>query len=487
MQNPPIPFYQNPGFVRPIQQPPPYYYNVMPFDASVISRLESKIDNQNREILQLRNRVNGMTRNMFIMRKELNDYKRKIDIAHVPYYNNEYQTKRQKTKPDIVPISDLKTVKHRHEKTENGQANKIPTINKAENAPMILRFGPFGGGNIPDFLKSIFENDGEKKEEDEKLPERKIKEDGEEIDTTIKSIDDLIALGEKLKDDEKEYCIDKLALIKLVSPLKKLKSMIGMEKIKKSIIEMIMYYLQKLDGGKELLHTVIEGPPGVGKTEVGKIIAEIYASLGITKNDKFKIARRSDLIGEYLGQTAVKTQKMIDNANGGVLFIDEAYSLGNQEKRDIYSKECIDTINLNLSENKHFICIIAGYPDELDSSFFSYNPGLRRRFPFTYKIDDYTHTELKDIFIKKVKDIEWDVDDDEQLHRFFKDNKKNLPHFGGDIENLVTACKFSHSNRTFGKRRKGLNRFSQQDIIDGFGRLSEHKKKEDNRYLVMFS
>ena len=74
--------------------------------------------------------------------------------------------------------------------------------------------------------------------------------------------------------------------------------------------------------------------------------------MGFLKNDKFKLVKRSDLIGEYLGQTAVKTQKVIDSIIGGVLFIDEAYSLGNSEKRDSYSKECLDTINRNLTENE---------------------------------------------------------------------------------------------------------------------------------------
>ena len=89
---------------------------------------------------------------------------------------------------------------------------------------------------------------------------------------------------------------------------------------------------------------------------------------------EFKIVKRSDLIGKYLGHTAAKTQKVIDSCKGGVLFIDEAYSLGNPEGRDSFSKECIDTINQNLTENKaNLLCIIAGYKDALDKCFFAYN------------------------------------------------------------------------------------------------------------------
>ena len=123
----------------------------------------------------------------------------------------------------------------------------------------------------------------------------------------------------------------------------------------------------------------------------------------ILKNEKFVKARRSDLIAGYLGQTAKATQKIIDSAIGGVLFIDEVYSLGNSEKRDSFAKECIDTINENLTEKKtDFICIIAGYKDEIDSCFFSYNSGLERRFPVRFTIEEYKPEELFLIFIKSI-------------------------------------------------------------------------------------
>ena len=148
-----------------------------------------------------------------------------------------------------------------------------------------------------------------------------------------------------------------------------------MNSIKKNIINHIIYYLQDLDDSKNMIHTIIQGPPGVGKSLLGKIIGDIYYYLGIFNNNlrhhrfeeyrnnyPFRVAKRSDLIGRYLGETAIKTQEFIDSCYGGVMFIDEAYSLGNNEGRDSFSKECIDTINQNLTENKgNFLCIIAGY------------------------------------------------------------------------------------------------------------------------------
>ena len=88
------------------------------------------------------------------------------------------------------------------------------------------------------------------------------------------------------------------------------------------------------------MHTCIYGPPGTGKTEIAKIMGKIFSSLGILKNNYFKKVTRADLIAGYLGQTAIKTRDVIKDALGGVLFIDEAYALGNKEKRDMYRKIC---------------------------------------------------------------------------------------------------------------------------------------------------
>ena len=224
----------------------------------------------------------------------------------------------------------------------------------------------------------------------------------------------------------------------MTEPLEYLKNMVGLESIKTRILEQVIFFSQdihnqapfidnlKSDISKssldklfsryiekdsheytseislevknkyDMLHTIIEGPPGVGKTQLGKILAKIYLSLGIIQSNKFRIATRKDFIGEYLGHTAIKTQKVIDSCMGGVLFIDEAYSLGNGDsKKDTFSKECIDTLNQNLSENKgKFVCIIAGYKENLEHDFFSVNPGLQRRFPFRYSIEKYTSKEL---------------------------------------------------------------------------------------------
>ena len=281
----------------------------------------------------------------------------------------------------------------------------------------------------------------------------------------------------------KTYSINLETINKLIKPLTKLKEMIGMKMVKESVVDQIMYYIQKLDGkNKNMLHTVIEGPPGVGKTELGKILAEIFAALGIIKSNKIKFVKRTDLIGEYLGHTAHRTKEAIEEADGGVLFIDEAYSLGNSEKKDSFAKEAIDTLNQYLSEKRaNIICIIAGYPEELDKCFFSYNPGLRRRFPFVHRIDPYDATELADIFIKKVGDMRWKVREEEidrdHLINFFVDNYDKFPHFGGDIENLLTNCKYCHSRRVFLKKVSKRKVLTEDDIKNGLKRFVKYGKK----------
>jgi hypothetical protein len=289
------------------------------------------------------------------------------------------------------------------------------------------------------------------------------------------------------KLDNKTYPINLDLLINIINPLKKLKRMIGMDNIKKNIIDQILYYIQDFDiENNGLLHTVIKGPPGVGKTEIGKIIASILSSLNVISSDKVIFAKRSDLIGEYLGQTAIKTQRVIDKACGGVLFIDEAYSLGNKDNNDSYSKECIDILNQNLTENKKkFICIIAGYSDELENCFFSINPGLKRRFPFVYKINSYNSTELKEIFKKCVNDDKWKLKiKDSKLENFFKENKNSFKNYGGDMEVLFLNCKYTHSKRVFLKNPNIKKKIILDDLQKAFIKFKDNSDKDEDHFFI---
>ncbi len=279
------------------------------------------------------------------------------------------------------------------------------------------------------------------------LNELEINKELEIIFKNINSITDII----NLENNINKYSFIKNSkykkLIKLINPLKELNNLIGMDIIKEQILYHICYFIHNNE--MEMMHTIITGPPGVGKTELGKILGKIYLSLNILKNNKFIEAKRSDLIAGYLGQTAIKTQKVIDSAMGGVLFIDEAYSLGNKDNSDSFSKECIDTLNQNLTENKkNFLCIIAGYKDDITNCFLKYNKGLSRRFPFVYNIYKYNSNELVDIFKKKIENNKnINLDDNIKLNKIFKNNYHKFKNYGGDIEILLQKCCLYASKR----------------------------------------
>ena len=343
-----------------------------------------------------------------------------------------------------------------------------------------------------------------------------------EIPNEIKNIDDLIELGKKYhcKKNRIYYGLNLRLLCNLVEPLTKLKNMIGMKSVKENMVNQIIFFLQGfnqkekcnecldciygltclLNMNNDMLHTVITGPPGVGKTELGKILGQVYKAMGVLSHGKMNIATRGDLIGKYLGHSFLKTQEFIDKCRGGVMFIDEAYSLGNEEKRDSFAKECIDCINLNLSEKKDFLCIIAGYPDELDKCFFAYNAGLKRRFTFRYDIQEYTSDELMEIFLLKVKSCGWfteiDLNENDsvqtirtkeenriKIKQFFKDNMQYFPNFGGDIETLLLNCKIIHGRRVLFEEKIVKKIFTLHDIKNGLEQFVKHRKYKEKEVM----
>jgi len=294
------------------------------------------------------------------------------------------------------------------------------------------------------------------------------------IDVSIDTLGDLI----KLCDDYPlragvKYNINMKAIHQIKEPLVDLDSMIGMNNLKNCILDQILYFIQDLHkcsnkSGKDFMHTVIYGPPGTGKTEVAKIMGKIFSKMGVLPKNVFKKATRADLIAGYLGQTALKTKDLIKECLGGVLFIDEAYALGNSEKRDSFAKECIDTLCEALSDNKeNLMVIIAGYEKELKECFFNYNQGLDSRFTWRFRTTDYTPGELKAIFEKKVDDAKWIIK--EPLpESWFKKNKDYFKFFGRDMETLFAKTKIAHGRRIFGKKEDERKKITIQDLNKGF-------------------
>lgn len=294
----------------------------------------------------------------------------------------------------------------------------------------------------------------------------------------IESLNDLITLANSFKTKPRNKDFEKLWLIK--KSLVKLNNLIGLESLKKDIMNQILFIIQNLNTD-EMMHTALMGPPGVGKTTVAKIIGEIYTCLGNLSKGTFKMVGREDLIAEYLGQTAVKTKKVLNSSLGGVLFIDEAYSLGNGSDKDTYSKECIDTITKFLSENtKDFVCIIAGYTEQLNSCFFNSNPGLNRRFPWKYELEEYKPESLCKIFEYQLKKDKWKFKKMEcsvYLKELIETNKELFNNNGGDTLNFITSCKIMHSRRMFGKTKTWKRYITISDLKKGMDMYKIHKLK----------
>lgn len=274
-----------------------------------------------------------------------------------------------------------------------------------------------------------------------------------------------------------EYNINMRALHRISEPLRKLDAMVGMDSLKESVLDQIIYFIQDLhkneknkgdkgdkcsgdkcsgdkgsgDSGafNDYMHTVIYGPPGTGKTEVAQLIGAIFSRMGVLRRSKFKKVTRSDLIAGYLGQTAIKTADVIKECLGGVLFIDEAYALGNAEKRDSFSKECIDTLCEALSNHRSdLMVIIAGYEKDLNECFFSANPGLNSRFTWRFKIDDYTPAQLAKIYEKKAVDGGWELHEPVRPD-WFETNRVYFKCYGRDMETLLSRAKIAHGRRIF--------------------------------------
>jgi replication-associated recombination protein RarA len=265
--------------------------------------------------------------------------------------------------------------------------------------------------------------------------------------------------------------------------------MIGMESLKQSVLNQLLYFIQELHIGNatsDFKHTVIYGPPGTGKTEVAKIIGKMYSKIGILKSDVFKKVTRSDLIAGYLGQTAIKTKKVIDECIGGVLFIDEAYSLANSDNPDSFSKECLDTLCEALSDHKNnLMVIIAGYETELNETFFQVNKGLKSRFIWNFTMEPYNSKELMNIFKKLVTEQEWRFENDGVLgERWFEDKKDNFKFFGRDMELLLTFIKISHGRRIYGKSKEIRKNISLDDMNAGYETFLKNKSVKKEPYYM---
>ena len=420
------------------------------------------------------------------------------NIKLLKLYSDSENTKKNniKNKTDYSNMNNNKLITYLDSKSQNKEKEN----DSSKNEELFLKFlldqkekefissynSPFFTGS-PSNFPQIAMDDPFINEEAKNIIKEQIL-----IDASIDNLIDLIELCNKYPlADNVEYNINMKSLHAIKPSLMELQNMIGMQSIKENIVDQIIYFIQDLHNispnNADYMHAVIYGPPGTGKTEVAKIMGKIFSNLGMLKKNVFKKVTRDDLVAGYLGQTALKTKDVIKECIGGVLFIDEAYALGNKEKRDSFSKESIDTICEALSDHKKdLMCIIAGYEQELKDCFFSYNPGLESRFTWKFKIDDYNPTELRLIFEKKITDNNWSLKEN-LSDEWFEKNKDFFSFFGRDMETLFSKVKIAHSRRVFCLPKDEKTKISIKDLEKGFEiykKMGDSEKRQEEKIRV---
>ena len=196
--------------------------------------------------------------------------------------------------------------------------------------------------------------------------------------------------------------------------LDKLNGLVGLSSVKTEISHLAAYLNLQVKRGEantfQGKHYVFTGNPGTGKTTVARIMADVFRTLGVVSRGQLVEADRSKLVAGFSGQTAIKTNQLIDSALGGVLFIDEAYTLKSNDQ-DSFGAEAIDTLLKRLEDDRgKFICIVAGYTDQMHD-FIDSNPGLKSRFTQTIHFDDYTPDELTEIFLALAQKRKYVIDE----------------------------------------------------------------------------
>lgn len=265
-----------------------------------------------------------------------------------------------------------------------------------------------------------------------------------------------------------ELVEDNKSLSELLNDLDKL---IGLQGVKEKVGDLITYQkVQKkrkehnLNNMKNTMHLAFTGNPGTGKTTVARIVGRIYKQIGLLSKGHFVEVSRTDLIAGYQGQTALKVKKVIERSRGGVLFIDEAYSITENEHSDSYGRECLTELTKALEDYRDdLVVIVAGYTEPMNK-FFESNPGLKSRFNNFIEFADFQAKELKEILAAMCSDNDYTMNKElvSVIREFFDkqvQNKNNNFANGRMVRNIYDDLVMNHA-----KRVEAIDNVSKEEL-----------------------
>lgn len=268
---------------------------------------------------------------------------------------------------------------------------------------------------------------------------------------------------------------DSRTLSQLMSDLD---SLVGLDEVKRKVRDLIAYQqVQRLrrENGlfseKSTLHLAFTGNPGTGKTTVARIVGRIYRQIGLLSKGHFVEVSRTDLIAGYQGQTALKVKRVIEKSRGGVLFIDEAYSITENDHSDSYGRECLTELTKALEDCRgDLVVIVAGYSKPMEK-FFDSNPGLKSRFNTFIEFPDYTADELLAIFTRICSRNDYKPTDELKsgvLNYFKETTSEKVENFanGRLVRNLFDDIVMNHARRCSVIKNPTRNDLSELQICD---------------------